>query len=110
MSNVCVSIIVTEQSQVLENKLHQAEVLFGSPEEAAVYRDSLDEWLDAMPIPGQKIQSVYLDHASELAAKLPEIIMARDPEVFGPYFHDTEGDSAMINRRPYDWANMEMVG
>lgn len=109
MSVVCISVIVTQQSDILENKLLQIDTTFDSAEDANAHRDELEQWLDNVPIPGQEKRSVIVDRASLLAARLPEIILARDPHIFGPYYHDPEGDAAIVERRPYDWAQLEMV-
>lgn len=110
LSVTCISVIVTQETQIIENKLLQIDTSFDSAWDAAQHRDELEKWLDEFPIPGQEKRSIVVDRASLLAARLPEIIQARDPDVFGPYFSDPEGDLAVIERRPYDWANLEMVG
>lgn len=108
MSHVCVSVIVTEQSQILESTLLRSDIPLDR-EEAIAHRAELEQWLEMLPIPGQQRRELPVDGATELAIKLPQILGSRDPALFGQYYLDPEGDASFIERRPYDWTRLEVA-
>ena len=105
---IYVSVIVTEQSHLLENTLVRLDLPL-EKEEATAYRAELEEWLEMRPIPGQPKYEVIVDQASLLALELPHILHKRDSRVFGRYYIDPEGDLSHIEKRPYDWTRSEVI-
>lgn len=103
MNAIHVSVVVMEQSRVLESELLREEIPLLT-EEADEFRENLKKWLGEFPSPGQPRQDV--DRASELAVELGQILRPRDPLTFSEFYVDREGDTAMIERRPYNWANL----
>lgn len=108
MSTINVSVIVTEQSRILENNLLQVDVpLF--KDDADEFHENLKKWLGEIPEPGVVKVETPIDQATLLAVELPHILHGRDPELFGRYYVDKEGDTALVEHRPYDWAQLEVV-
>lgn len=106
MSAIHVSVIVTEESRILSSELLREEIPVLASE-VDEFRENLKKWMGDFPTPGMKKEKV--DQVSELASELGVILQPRDPEIFGVYYHDREGDAAMIDGRPYDWANLEVA-
>lgn len=105
MSALCVTVIVTEESRILSSDILREEIPMLA-HEADEFRENLKKWLGEFPTPGTKKDEV--DRVSELAVELSTILTPRDPIAFGPHYMDKEGEAAIIDHRPYDWANLEV--
>ncbi len=113
MSHLYVSLVVSDNSDIIHNELLRVEKSFSTAEEAETYLLAIETWMADIPTPGSEKKTiettedlVFTDNASVLASHLGRIITRRDPRIFPEYYFDPEAEAAAIERRPYDAANI----
>lgn len=112
MQALHVTLIVTRGSEIVETTHVRDETTFPDVATALAYNTACQEWMNARPFPDDPRswsppeRIVYVerahDEATELAARLPTIILPRDSAVFPDT--DPEAVAAAAEHRPYDFA------
>lgn len=114
MNLIYISLIVSNDTKLIKNELLRMDVPV-DPTEADQYLEELDIWIAARPVYGQKEfvlpeAPVYVapptDEATQLAARLPQILGKRDPFIFGDHDFDLESEASILERRPYDGSRL----